>query len=50
MEQKLIKDLKQGEWFTLKPIEEPINVKEQKLTTPNRDGFVVVEWGGTEID
>ena len=23
MEQKLIKDLKLGEWFTLKPIEEP---------------------------
>lgn len=23
MEQKLLKDLKKGEWFTLKPIEEP---------------------------
>lgn len=24
-------------------------VKEQKLITPERKGFVVVEWGGTEI-
>jgi len=32
-----------------KPLDEPIKVKEQKLTTPERTGFTVVEWGGTEI-
>ena len=26
-----------------------INVEEQKLETTVRNGFVVVEWGGTEI-
>ena len=25
------------------------NIKEQELTTPERDGFVVVEWGGSKI-
>ena len=32
-----------------KGIEEPIKVKEQKLTSPERTGFVAVEWGGSEI-
>lgn len=32
-----------------KGIEEPIKVKEQKLTSPKRTGFVVVECGGSEI-
>lgn len=32
-----------------KGLEEPIEIAEQKLATPNRDGFTVVEWGGTEI-
>ena len=32
-----------------KPINEKIKIKEQKLTTPNRSGFTVVEWGGTLI-
>ena len=26
-----------------------IQIKEQKLITPQRTGFTVVEWGGTEI-
>ena len=26
-----------------------VNLKEQKLVTPQREGFVVVEWGGTEL-
>ncbi len=30
-----------------KPLKEKISVKEQKLITPNRKGFTVVEWGGT---
>lgn len=32
-----------------KPLEEYIEIPEQELTTPERNGFVVVEWGGTEI-
>lgn len=32
-----------------KSLEEYIEVKEQKLVTPERKGFVAVEWGGTEI-
>lgn len=32
-----------------KPLDEYVEVKEQKLVTPERKGFTVVEWGGTEI-
>ena len=32
-----------------KGLEEPIQIQEQKLSTPQRTGFTVVEWGGTEI-
>lgn len=32
-----------------KGLENPIDVQEQKLETPERTGFVAVEWGGTEI-
>lgn len=32
-----------------KPLDEYVEVKEQKLVTPERSGFIVVEWGGTEI-
>lgn len=32
-----------------KALIEKINVKEQILETPQRKGFVVVEWGGTQI-
>ena len=35
--------------MTYKGLKSPISVKEQVLETPNRDGFVLVEWGGTEI-
>ena len=35
--------------MTYKRLENPINVKEQELTTPERTGFVAVEWGGTDI-
>ena len=31
------------------PLEEKIPVKEQKLKTPKRNGFTVVEWGGSII-
>ena len=33
-----------------KGIDQPIQVEEQKLETPERKGFVVVEWGGSEIE
>lgn len=36
--------------MTFKGLENPINVQEQQLETPNRTGFVAVEWGGTEIE
>lgn len=35
--------------MVFKGLEEPIEVNEQVLTTPERVGFTVVEWGGTEI-
>ncbi len=35
--------------MTYKGLQEPIEVKEQELVTPERKGFTVVEWGGTEI-
>lgn len=35
--------------MAFKGLEKPIEVKEQKLVTPERTGFVAVEWGGTEI-
>ena len=35
--------------MTFKGLDRPINVIEQKIETPKRDGFVAVEWGGTEI-
>ena len=33
-----------------KGLNSPIKVEEQKLETPERKGFVAVEWGGTEIE
>lgn len=35
--------------MTYKGVKFPINVKEQKLESQDRNGFVAVEWGGTEI-
>ena len=32
-----------------KALDAPIDVVEQKIETPARDGFTVVEWGGSEI-
>ena len=36
--------------MTFKAMEEPIDVEEQTLNEVDRTGFVVVEWGGTEIN
>ena len=33
-----------------KPIDNLIDIKEQKLVTPKREGFTVVEWGGSIIE
>lgn len=35
--------------MTYKGLNRPIEVEEQQLETPDRTGFVAVEWGGTEI-
>ena len=35
--------------MVFKPLDKKIDVKEQKLTTPLRTGFTLVEWGGTEV-
>ena len=35
--------------MVFKRLEEPIDIAEQKLETPQRTGFTAVEWGGTEI-
>ena len=35
--------------MTYKGLNKTIEVKEQKLTSPERTGYVAVEWGGTEI-
>ena len=32
-----------------KGLEEPIKIKEQRLEEQKREGFTVVDWGGTEI-
>jgi len=32
-----------------KPLDNPTQVKEQKLEPFNRNGFTVIEWGGSEI-
>ncbi len=36
--------------MTYKPLDKPKKVKEQKLDSPKRKGFIVVEWGGTTIN
>lgn len=33
-----------------KPLKDKITIQEQKLETPNRVGFIVIEWGGTLIN
>ena len=36
-------------FMTWQPSEYYVNLKEQLLTTPERTGFTVVEWGGTKL-
>ena len=35
--------------MVFKGLDEKIDVKNQNLETPKRNGFTVVEWGGVEI-
>jgi hypothetical protein len=37
-------------FMAYKPLSKPITVPEQTLTTFERKGFTVVEWGGTELN
>lgn len=36
-------------YMIYKPLDSAIKLKEQKLNTPKREGFIVVEWGGSKI-
>ena len=36
-------------FLTIKKLERPINIREQKLESVERKGFTVVEWGGSDI-
>ena len=37
-------------FMVYKPLEKPIEIKEQQLSSFKRKGFSVVEWGGSKID
>ena len=32
-----------------KPLDEPVEIPQQELTAPEREGFVLVEWGGCRV-
>lgn len=36
-------------FMVFKALEEPIDIDKQKIVTPERSGFTVVEWGGTDV-
>ena len=36
--------------MTYKPLDKPISVEEQKLGKVVREGYSVIEWGGTKIN
>ena len=37
-------------FLSIKKLNAPINIKEQKLESVERKGFTVIEWGGCNID
>ena len=37
-------------FMVYKPLEKPIEIKEQQLNSFEREGFSVIEWGGSRID
>ena len=36
-------------FLTIKKLDNPINIKEQKLVSNEREGFTVIEWGGSDL-
>ena len=36
-------------FLTIKKLDTPVNIKEQKLESVERKGFTVIEWGGSDI-
>jgi len=36
-------------FLTIKKLDRPINIKEQKLLSVERKGFTVIEWGGSNL-
>ena len=36
-------------FLTIKKLDTPINIKEQKLASNERKGFTVIEWGGSDL-
>ena len=36
-------------FLTIKKLDAPINIKEQKLVSVERKGFTVIEWGGSDL-
>ena len=36
-------------FLAIKKLDEPVNIKEQKLESVERKGFTVVEWGGSKL-
>jgi len=36
-------------FLTIKKLDKPINIREQKLVSAERKGFTVIEWGGTNL-
>ena len=36
-------------FMSYKPVNKFVEIEEQELTAPNRNGFVAVEWGGTQV-
>ena len=36
-------------FLTIRKLDAPINIKEQKLVSNERNGFTVIEWGGSEL-
>lgn len=37
-------------FMSYKPLDEYIEIQPQELNTPDRNGFIVVEWGGTQVN
>ena len=33
-----------------KPLDAPVEIEAQPLTAPTREGFTLVEWGGSRVD